>query len=182
MRRPCGSSIGRSCVAADVDFNPAELLRRLNDGGVRYVVIGAVAGRVQGSPTLTADLDICYARDGANLEALAAMLLAVHATLRGADPGLPFRLDATTLAHGDAFTFDTDLGPFDILGVPSGTGGYDDLARSAVDIDLGGLRVPVASILDLIRMKRAAGRPKDLIEVEVLGALLDELDSNDNDR
>jgi hypothetical protein len=40
-----------------------------------------------------------------------------------------------------------------------------------------GLTVLVASVDDLIRMKRAAGRPKDLIEVEVLGALRDEIDA-----
>ena len=43
------------------------------------------------------------------------------------------------------------------------------------EVDLGGFTIRVASIDDLIRMKRAAGRPKDLIEVEVLGALRDEI-------
>jgi hypothetical protein len=43
-------------------------------------------------------------------------------------------------------------------------------------MDIGGVTVKVASIDDLIRMKRAAGRPKDLIELEVLGALRDEID------
>jgi predicted transcriptional regulator len=41
--------------------------------------------------------------------------------------------------------------------------------------------VLVASIEDLIRMKRAAGRPKDLIEVEVLGALQAEIDARNRD-
>jgi hypothetical protein len=40
--------------------------------------------------------------------------------------------------------------------------------------ELGDVEVPVADLRDLIRMKRAAGRPKDLIEVEVLSALLAE--------
>jgi hypothetical protein len=84
------------------------------------------------------------------------------------------RLDARTLAAGDAFTFTTDLGDFDILGTPSGTTGYDDLIRSAEVLDIGGRTVNVASIDDLIRMKRSAGRPKDLIEIEILGALREE--------
>jgi hypothetical protein len=107
---------------------------------------------------------------------MADALREVHAELRGADPGLPFRLDATTLARGDSFTFTTDIGPIDVLGTPAGTEGYEDLARTAERYELFGHRVLVAAIDDLIRMKRAAGRPKDLLAVEELGALRDEID------
>ena len=157
-------------------FDPLRLLRELNDGGVRYVVIGAFAGRLLGSPTMTRDLDICYARDRPNLEALSQVLQALHARLRGVDEDLPFQLDARALAAGDSFTFVTDAGDLDVLGTPQGTKGYDDLSSTATRTDLGGLVVHVTSIDDLIRMKRAAGRPKDLIEVEVLAALRDEID------
>lgn len=157
-------------------FDPLRALETLDRHGVRFVVIGAFAGRLLGSPSLTRDLDICYARDRENLSALAAALQELHARLRGVDEDAPFRLDAKTLANGDSFTFVTDAGDLDILGTPSGTTGYDELARTAEETDLGGIRVRIASIDSLIRMKRAAGRPKDLIEVEVLAALRDELD------
>jgi len=158
------------------EFDPLRLLRTLNEHDVRYIVIGAFAGRLLGSPTLTRDLDICYARDKPNLNALATSLRELRARLRGVEEGVPFRLDALTLERGDSFTFVTDAGDLDLLGTPAGTNGYDDLARSAETLDLDGLEVLVASIDDLIRMKRAAGRPKDLIEAEVLGALRDEID------
>lgn len=96
----------------------------------------------------------------------------VHVQLRGADPGLPLRLDANALRAGDAFTFTTGIGWIHLLGTPSGTSGFDDLARTADTFSLFGQRVLVASIEDLIRMKRAVGRPKDLLVVEELGALL----------
>lgn len=157
-------------------FDPLRAFRELNGGGVRYVVIGGFAANLLGSPTLTRDLDICPARDRSNLDALASVLRGLHARLRGVDEELPFRLDGRTLWTGDSFTFVTDAGDLDVLGTPSGTGGYDELVRTANDTDLDGLVVKVASIDDLIRMKRAAGRKKDLIEVEVLAALRDEID------
>lgn len=157
-------------------FDPLRGIETLHRHRVRFVIIGAFAGRLLGSPSLTRDLDICYARDPENIEALAAALLELHARLRGVTEEVPFRLDAMTLAAGDSFTFVTDAGDLDVLGTPAGTAGYDELARTADETDLGGIRVQVASIDSLIRMKRAAGRPKDLIEVEVLAALRDELD------
>jgi hypothetical protein len=143
---------------------------------VRYVLIGGMAAVTHGSPLVTQDVDICHARDGANLERLAQALAEVHANLRGAPVGLPFRLDAETLRRGDSFTFTTDLGALDILGTPAGSTGYDDLVRTADAYQLFGQRVLVASLDDLIRMKRAAGRPKDLLALEELGALREELD------
>jgi hypothetical protein len=92
---------------------------------------------------------------------------------------VPFLLDAATLRAGDSFTFVTDLGDVDFLGTPSGTGGYDDLRPGAETIDIEGVEVLVSSLDDLMRMKRAAGRRKDLVELEILGALRDERDGID---
>lgn len=152
------------------------LIRALTDAGVEFVIVGGVAGQLHGSPLVTFDLDICHSRERSNLERLARVLVSLDTELRGAPSGLPFRLDARTLANGDSFTFLTALGPLDILATPSGTTGFDDLARTAERIDFSGMVVLVASIDDVIRMKRAAGRPKDLLGIEELGALRSRLD------
>lgn len=158
-------------------FDPIHILRRLQAHRVRFVLVGGLAAKAHGSPTLTVDIDICYARDRENLERLAAVLGELGAKLRGAPPDLPFHPDRRTLERGDAFTFITDHGDLDILGTPSGTGGFDDLDANAEDAVLDDdLVVPVASLDDLIRMKRSAGRPKDRVELEILGALRDEID------
>jgi len=157
-------------------FDPLRALDVLRRHRVRFVLIEGLAARLQGSPTLTNDLDLCYDRNEANLEALAAALKELEARLRGVDEDVPFRLDARTLKAGDHFTFVTTAGNLDVLGHPAGSGGYDDLARTAVPMEISGEKVLVAAIEDLIRMKRAAGRPKDRIEVEILEAVLEERD------
>ncbi|HVT02534.1 MAG TPA: hypothetical protein VHL58_04055 [Thermoanaerobaculia bacterium] len=161
-----------------VAFDPLLALRTLVAHEVRFVVIGGVAGALWGSPSITMDVDICYERGYENHEALAAALRELGATLRGAPPGLPFQLDARTIKMGDSFTFDTLAGSVDCLGTPSGTDGYADLRRNAAQFDLEpDLRVDVCSLDDLMRMKRAAGRPKDRAEVEILAALSEERQS-----
>ena len=163
-------------MTIEPDFDVVRILEALADGGVEYVVVGAVTARMLGSSVVTRDLDVCYSRDEANLEALAAVLRGLNARLRGAERDVPFRLEAKTLRAGDTFTFTTDAGDLDVLGTPSGTAGYQDLVRTAEPVEIAGRTVLAASVGDLIRMKRAAGRPKDLLQVELLAALQEELD------
>lgn len=160
-------------------YQPFAALAALQRHRVRFVVIGGFGARVWGSPTMTNDVDVCYDRSEDNLEHLASALTELGARLRGVADEVPFLVDATTLAKGQDFTFDTALGPLDVLGAPAGTSGFEELAANAVDFDLGeGLVVAVAHIDDLIRLKRAAGRPKDRIELEVLAAVREELESS----
>jgi hypothetical protein len=160
----------------DVPFNPIGALQILVGHGVRFVVIGGYAGRLWGSNTITDDLDICYARDRKNLEALAAALRELKATLRGAPADVPFLLDAETLRKGDHFTLSTKCGDLDCLGTPQGSDGYLDLVRGATRMSMGSIEVLVVALEDLIRMKRSAGRLKDLVELEILGALREEIE------
>jgi hypothetical protein len=156
-----------------------ETLATLTRLGVRFVLIGGYAAIVRGSPVLTGDIDICYARDDENLGRLASALRELRATPRGAPAGLPFQLDEQTLKAGDSFTFSTKLGDLDIIGTPAGTDGYPQLEANAEDVEVDGMTVRVASLDDLMRMKRSAGRPKDLIQLEWLAALRDETEKVD---
>ena len=160
----------------DPIFDPLKLLDVLDRHVVRFVMIGGLAGRLWGSPTVTNDLDICHARDRANLRRLAEALRETGARLRGVAEDVPFLLDDRTLAAADHFTFVTDAGNLDCLGTPAGTKGYDDLSRTAEPMEIGDRTVQVAAIEDLIRMVLAAGRPKDRIEAEILGAVREEIE------
>jgi hypothetical protein len=166
-------------LPGEAAYAPLDALETLVKHRVRFIVIGGFGAQLRGSPSITGDTDVCYAGDDENLKRMASALKELHASLRGAPKDVPFLLDAETLKMGDHFTFDTDAGALDILGHPSGVPkGYEELERAADRMEIAmGLTVLVASIDDLIRMKRATGRPKDLIEVEVLGALRDEIDA-----
>jgi hypothetical protein len=163
-------------------FDPARLLATLVRHRARFVVIGGFAGRLWGSPTFTNDLDICYARDRKNLTALSAALLQLKATLRGAPEGLPFRPDVSTLEAGGHFTFSTSAGNLDCIGTPAGSGGFSDLIAGATPMAIGPISVPVVALEDLIRLKEATGRAKDRIELEILAALQEEIEREQDKR
>ena len=135
------------------------------------MIVGGVAAAIHGSLLLTNDLDVCYARDPANLRRLAGALQSVHARLRNAPEGLPFILDAETLKRGLNFTFVTDIGDLDLLGEVRGVGHYEEVFAGSVTVELFGYRFAVIDIGKLIVAKRAAGRPKDLIALPELEAI-----------
>jgi predicted nucleotidyltransferase len=159
-------------------FRPEEVLARLNAASVDYIVIGGLASQVHGSPSITRDLDVCIARDLSNLQRLAEVLADIAAIRRGLPPDSPPMppLDARTLRGGSLFTLDTAFGPFDLLANPDPGFDFETLRRNAITVEVGGAAVKVASLDDLMAMKRAAGRPKDRIELEILGALREEID------
>ena len=150
-----------------------ETIAVLAASGLRFVIVGGVAMRLQGSAHLTDDIDFAVARDPANLELLIKALAPYHPSLRGAPPGLPFFWDARTLKNIMNITLRTDLGSVDLLGEVAGVASFEQLWEGATVLDLEGLPVRVASIPALIAMKKAADRPKDrlhLMELEQMQA------------
>lgn len=160
-------------------FDPLGALEALLKSKVDFVLIGGLAARLHGSPTVTNDLDISHSKDRANLERLAECLSRMNAALRLPDPGehVEVDLDWRLLHAADNFTFVTDFGPLDCLALPAGIESYEELAKRAIKMDLGDVAIRVASLDDLMAMKRAAGRRKDLIELEILAALKDETEA-----
>jgi hypothetical protein len=142
------------------------------DGDVDFVVIGGVAAVLHGSARATFDLDVCFASNAENLEALGSTLVGLGAQLRGVSEAVPFVPDAAALRRVEVLTLTTTAGDLDVLRAPSGAPRYDVLRGHADRYDVGGFEVRVASVEDLIAMKTAAGRPKDLGDIEELEAIL----------
>jgi hypothetical protein len=157
------------------EFNPVPILELLDEHGVRFVVIGAIAAIAQGYPLNTGDLVVTPARDPDNLERLAAALLELDARLRvsGEPEGVAFPIDADYLGRADSWTLTTRFGSFDLLFVAAGTRGFDDLRRGSVTVDIHGRAVRMAALVDIIRMKEASGRPKDLAQLPALRQTLE---------
>ncbi len=149
-------------------LDPAEWFRRLHTAGVDYVIIGGFAVIAHGVVRATKDLDVCPAPSRSNLARLAGLLREVNARQIGMDE---FPLDPTNaddLARGGNFLIDTDIGRLDIMQWVPGIHdehAYADLMSGAVVGEAFGVQIRVASLADLRRMKRAAGRPRDLADL-----------------
>lgn len=157
------------------EFAFERILEVLTRHGVRFVVVGAVAAIAQGSPLPTEAIDITPARDLENMNRLVASLTELDARLRveNEPSAAPFPFDASSFARKELWALTTQHGDLDIVFVPAGTGGYEDLRRSAITVDFGKTSVSMASLADVIRSKQAAGRPKDLSQLPALRQTLE---------
>jgi hypothetical protein len=165
---------------ASRSFEFDRIVATLNDHDVQFVVIGGLAAIAQGSPFPTEDVDITPEASHANLQRLSDALRALDATIRtdAVPEGLPFDHDGESLEGADVWNLVTPYGWIDISIRPSGTDGFRDLVSNAVDLEVMGASVRVASLADVIRSKQAADRAKDK---RVLPALREILANRDLD-
>jgi hypothetical protein len=154
-------------------FSPAEIFAALHRHGVDYVTIGGIAANAHGSRRLTLDVDIIpapedsnYLRLAAALDDLGAPATAVDSDFRDLDPR-----DNFDLARATILKLATAAGDLDVLNGALGAPPYDDLSERAIEVEVRGTPIRVASLDDVIAMKRAAGRPQDLRDIADLTAL-----------
>jgi hypothetical protein len=166
---------------ASGDFDPEKMLSRLAEEGVQFVLIGGMAAVLHGDVGVTVDLDVVPDREAANLERLARALRTLGARSRteGEPEGLAFDCSAEffgNLSPDAIVNLTTEAGDLDVTFRPSGTQGFRDLRRDAVEIEAAErLHILVASLADIIRSKEAAAREKDRLALPRLRRLLDRL-------
>jgi predicted nucleotidyltransferase len=159
-------------MPTQTDF--AKALKVLHEGGVEFIIVGGVAAILNGLGYTTYDLDVVYSRARSNIQRLVRCLEPYSPYLRGAPPGLPFKLDEHTVRMGLNFTLVTTFGDLDLLGEVTAVGGYRELLPQSKEVTAFSVRCRRADLEPLIRMKRAAGRPKDFEILAQLQALLEE--------
>lgn len=153
-------------------FDPFPLLRALQTAGARVAAIGQVAGILHGSQELTGDLDLLWDGDPGQSSALVQAFTAVGAHLLDDDrqpvslaPSaflLPKVQFESATASGDLCTPELPWGSLDVR---------EFLSRALTVSDVDGLEVHYLRRADLVSMRRAVGRPKDLrraAELELL--------------
>lgn len=136
--------------------------------GADVVLIGGLAMIALGSSHYTVDSDFAFSRRRETIHAIVRALAPFHPKPVDWDPALPFIWDVRTLLGMANLTLHTDIGRIDFLAEPAGAPPYEVLRDRAEVFDLEGVEVRVASIEDLMSMKRAAGRPKDLAHLAEL--------------
>lgn len=148
-----------------------EILRRLNQHEVEYVLVGGMAGVLYGSSLVTEDVDVCASFEPKNLARIVSALGDLNPRHRMNPNHPPMDLNAVELAGFKNLYLITDLGQIDLLSEISGVGSYPEVSRYSIAANLKGLVCKVLDLDRLIRARRAVGRPKDLqaaAELEVI--------------
>jgi hypothetical protein len=151
----------------------AELLRRLAQAEVEFVLVGMTAGVVQGAPATTFDVDVVHRRSPENVARLLAVLRELGAVYRHDTRGLG-PSESHLLSPGHQL-LRTSLGDLDCLGAIDQGRGYEELLPETVVMNVGGgLSIRVLTLEALVEAKERSRRPKDLAALPVLRAALDE--------
>lgn len=155
-------------------FDPQRLIAVLARHEVEFVLIGALAARLQGFPRLTADADLTPRRTQKNLRRLAAALSELDARVftDSVPEGLPFDCTADALDRADQWNLVSAVGRIDVIFRPAGTGGYEALLGNAVRFEVGGSPLLVASLEDILLSKIAADRPQDRQDAMIIREML----------
>ena len=138
----------------------AEMLSALSDAGADFLIVGAHALAAHGLPRATGDLDVWVRPSEGNAHRVLEALRAFKAPLHD--------LTEDDLAHpGTVFQIGVVPNRIDILTEISGVTFDEAWSRRELFVieDLG---LPFLSRVDLARNKRAAGRPKDLVDLAAL--------------
>lgn len=147
------------------------ILDALIEAEVDFVVIGGVAIVLHGVDYHTVDIDFAIEHSSETAQRIADAMAPYHPRPLGFPPDLPYVWDKTMVLNTSNLVMESDIGRFDLLSEPAGIDSYTNLRSRAIEFPLFGHMIKVASIDDLIEMKRAAGRDKDLEHIRHLEAV-----------
>jgi len=152
-----------------------ELLRRLVAAEVRFVLVGGLAVSAWGVVRGTRDVDIVPDPDPKNLEQLAQLAIELGGRVQMAEAmiGSPDSINALLL-NGERAMIETELGSLDVVHGLDGVAPYEELRARAVIAQILGVEVSICSLEDLREMKRAAGRARDIADLEDLDSVDEE--------
>lgn len=150
-----------------IKFEPGTIFGILHRHEVKFVVIGGLAAAAAGAPWTTFDADIIIDLSEENLAALACALeeLSAEYDTPHSPPIVPDLKRLRALEGPQLFR--TTAGRLDVLKEAGGET-FETVAQDALTVDFEGIPIRCASLNALIRMKRAANRPKDREAIRLL--------------
>jgi len=142
-----------------------EIARRLNECGLEAVLIGNAAAALQGAPVTTLDFDFMFRKSPANLKKLKALARSLRGSVL--TPFYP--------VSGLYRLMDDQRGlQLDFMHSIHGIRSFEGLRSRASRVYFGDYPIWVADLGDIIKSKRALGRPKDLAVIDILEQTLHE--------
>ncbi|HEX8754060.1 MAG TPA: nucleotidyl transferase AbiEii/AbiGii toxin family protein [Solirubrobacterales bacterium] len=148
-----------------------ELLRRLAGAEAEFVVVGGLALNAWGIVRGTKDVDVVIATDPENVKRVAEVAVGAGGRVHQGEALLGTSVSiAAALAGGEQVAIETDLGRLDVVQGLDGVPAFEDLRSRATKAEILGSTVWICSREDLRAMKQAAGRTRDLADIEDLDA------------
>ncbi|MFN2375637.1 MAG: nucleotidyltransferase [Candidatus Binatia bacterium] len=151
--------------------NFRQILERLSDAGIEFVIVGGYAALTHGSSFLTRDLDLCATLAPETILRLRRALANLNPKHRLTPQRLSFLEHPPDGLGVENLYLETDLGVIDILSAITGVGDFGVVKENAEEVAVEGRTYRVISLDDLIRAKEALGREKDLLTAKELRAI-----------
>lgn len=147
--------------------NLSELTRRLILARAEFVLVGGFAAVAHGVTLVTRDVDICCRFSEPNLMRIQSAVADLHPVHR-TRTDMALELTPEICASLKNLYLKTDLGVLDCLGEVLGVGGFDEVLKNSVEIELPYGRCRIIDIDALIRAKEAMDRNHDRMTVHYL--------------
>ena len=136
--------------------NLAELTKRLITGNVEFVLVGGFAVIAHGVLRSTRDVDVCCRFSEENLMRIQKSLTDLHPVNRPRTD-LPLEPTPALRASLKDLYLKTDLGILDCLGEIKGVGGFEEVAKHSVELELPISRCRVIDLDNFNRCERSDG-------------------------
>ena len=151
--------------------NLFNLLERLVNAGVDFIIIGGFAGVVHGCTYVTQDIDICCDFKPATLLALQKAISDLHPVHRMTPGRKKLKLTEQTCGQFKNLYLDTDIGQLDCLSCIDGLGDYNEVKGESELFEVEEIKMRVLSVDALIKTKKSMNRLRDKEAVLQLEAI-----------
>ncbi len=156
------------------------IFKKLNDEGIKYIVVGGIAVNLHGIPRMTYDVDLLIDFEDKNINKFLSLL-----NEWGFRPKAPLNImDFAEKSKRDEWIKQKNMKAFNLINTAWAISEIDVIIDAPVDyvkairnvkyINISNVTIPTISISDLIKMKQKTGRQQDKADIKYLEVLKNE--------